>query len=167
MLIHHSISIGDRSSSLHILLAQPSAGRPLGGTAAEALRAVHLPCLSRGDRPIGCLPPARIARHKQIDGEGGARCSQLPNPAGFLGVHGLAFGALKRLAELFEVLDGAIHTRPSHRMRAVPLPLSGAAAARSQERATANSRPPPNALSDPSPLRQCLLGRRRFLLGRR
>jgi hypothetical protein len=33
------------------------------------------------------------------------RCRLLPNPAGFLRVHGLAFGALKRLAELFEVLD--------------------------------------------------------------
>ncbi len=44
---------------------------------------------------------------------GGARSSRLPNPAGLLRVHGLAFGALKRLAELFEVLDGAIHAHPS------------------------------------------------------
>ena len=39
---------------------------------------------------------------------------QLPNPAGFLRVHGLAFGALKRLAELLEVLHGAIHAHLSH-----------------------------------------------------
>jgi putative transposase len=38
----------------------------------------------------------------------------LPDPARFLRVHGLAFGALKRLAELFEVLDGAIHAHSSH-----------------------------------------------------
>ena len=43
-----------------------------------------------------------------------ARSSRLPNPAGFLGVHGLALSALKRLAELLEVLDGAIHAHLSH-----------------------------------------------------
>ena len=37
----------------------------------------------------------------------------LPNAAGFLGVHGLAFGALKRLAELVEVLGGVIHAHLS------------------------------------------------------
>jgi hypothetical protein len=37
------------------------------------------------------------------------RSSRLPNSAGFLGVHGLASGALKRLAELFEVPNGVIH----------------------------------------------------------
>jgi hypothetical protein len=36
----------------------------------------------------------------------------LPNPAGSLRIHGFAFGALKRLAELLEVLDGAIHAHP-------------------------------------------------------
>jgi hypothetical protein len=38
----------------------------------------------------------------------------LPNPAGFLRIHGLALGALKRLAELLEVLYGAIYADLSH-----------------------------------------------------
>jgi hypothetical protein len=42
------------------------------------------------------------------------RSSRFPNAAGLLGVHGLAFGACKRLAELFEVLHAAIHAHPSH-----------------------------------------------------
>jgi hypothetical protein len=44
----------------------------------------------------------------------GVHSNGLPNPAGLLGVHGPAFGALKRLAELLEVLDGAIHAHMSH-----------------------------------------------------
>jgi hypothetical protein len=42
----------------------------------------------------------------------------LPNPAGFLGGHRLALGALKCLAEPFEVPNGAIHADLSHRLRA-------------------------------------------------
>jgi hypothetical protein len=62
--------------------------------------------------------PARIAGRKLMKGLlESRRSSRLPNPAGFLGVHGLASGALKRLAELLEVLDGIIHAHSSHRLR--------------------------------------------------
>jgi hypothetical protein len=53
-----------------------------------------------GNNGIGCRVPQALAR--------------LPDPAGLLGDHGLAFGALKRLTELLEVLDGAIHAHSSH-----------------------------------------------------
>ena len=58
--------IREMANALHICLPQPFAGRPLGGTAAEALRAIHLPYLSRGYRPIGCVRPARIASHNGL-----------------------------------------------------------------------------------------------------
>jgi NodT family efflux transporter outer membrane factor (OMF) lipoprotein len=66
-------------------------------------------------RRLRCDEPTATAPH--LDFTSKSRGPRLPNAAGFLGVHGLAFGALKRLAELFEVLDGVIHAHPSHRMR--------------------------------------------------
>jgi hypothetical protein len=42
---------------------------------------------------------------------------RLPNPAGLLRIHRLAFGALERPAELLEVLHGAIHAHLPHGMR--------------------------------------------------
>jgi hypothetical protein len=106
------------ASALDICLAKPSRAAlyrapTLGGTAAEALRAVHLPYLARGNRPIGCVRPARIAGHNRLAAKESLRSSRLPDPAGFLGAHGRAFGALS-LAELLEVLDGAVHAHPSH-----------------------------------------------------
>jgi TnpA family transposase len=47
-------------------------------------------------------------------GQRGAHSSRSPDPAGLLGGHGLAFGALRRHAELIEVPNCAIHAHMSH-----------------------------------------------------
>lgn len=82
-------------------------------------------CSATSCRPIGRLrkrmegKPRRYDNayciaHADVPPRPVTRSARLPNTAGFLRIHGLAFGALKCLTELLEVLDGIIHADLSH-----------------------------------------------------
>src|SRR6202012_3309057 len=62
------------------------------------------------------LPPDDAPYYQASNWQHSQRCG-LPDPAGLLGVERRAFLALERLAELVEVLEGAVHAYLSYGVR--------------------------------------------------
>ncbi len=86
----------------------------LGLDGRRALARQYRGVLTFTDSIDGCATPALST---PADTTRLHQTARSPNPTGFLRVHGLAFGTFKRLAELFEVLHGAVDAPSSRCVR--------------------------------------------------